>query len=66
MQKLLKIYLGVPLKFYFGNEKYDEAHTNFFNYQEAKGLVVKLKEEYTNLQESADAIFLAMKGDDEK
>jgi hypothetical protein len=25
-----------------------------------------LKEEYTNLQESADAIFLAMKGDDEK
>ena len=58
--------MGVPLKFYFGNERYDPLHVNFFNYQEAKALVDKLKEEYTNLQESAEAIYSAMKGDDEK
>ena len=53
MQKLLKIYLGVPLKFYFGNENY-EKFEHFYHYEEAGQLVKDIFEEYIKVGESSE------------
>jgi len=56
MRKLLKIYLGVPIKFYIGNENY-EKFENFYNYHQVSDITKAIKDEYTKVQESAEKIY---------
>lgn len=49
MKKLLKIYMGVPLKFYFGNEKPTETETKFYTYHQSADMVTAMQEEYTKV-----------------
>eukprot|EP00347_Sterkiella_histriomuscorum_P015597 403356425 len=66
MKKLLKIYMGVPMKFYFGNELPTAEEKNFFTYHQAKDMVLAMQEENKKVQESADEIFKALKKDDKE
>ena len=51
---LLKIYLGVPIKFYFGNKKYDKKINHFYNFQQADEMVNALVDEYKAVKKQAD------------
>ncbi len=56
LQGILKIYTGVPLKFYFG----DKSHKNFqhfYHFKDAHKMVEALAKEFTKLQHSADKIY---------
>ncbi|CDW71188.1 UNKNOWN [Stylonychia lemnae] len=56
MRKLLKIYLGVPIKFYIGNEN-PENFENYFNYEQVTELLAALQEQHKKIEESAEKIY---------
>ena len=56
MRKLLKIYSGVPLKYYFGKNKYRNFE-HYFPLDKSQDLIEDLKKEFKEVCDSADYIF---------
>ena len=56
MGKLLKIYSGVPLKFYFGPKKYMNFQ-HFYKFEDAKTLIADLISEFKTIGEYSETIY---------
>ena len=58
LKTLINIYLGVPLKFYFGPQMYSKKmEGKFFDLQHAPLLMQALKQSFQQVEDSADEIY---------
>jgi len=65
LKRLLKIYLGVPIKFYFGDSNHTKSD-HFYTCEQQGQMVMDLLEEQKKMVDAADQIYKAMKGDREQ
>lgn len=64
MSKLIKIYQGVPLKFYYGPKNFNNL-TNYYHLEDSDSLISAIFEEYKSLGAAAKEIYAqVLKGDD--
>jgi hypothetical protein len=56
MKKLIDIYMGVPIKFFFGSFNYNND-PNFFDWQDAQALIDKIIEVQEEVQKSSAEVY---------